>query len=248
MSVQAINAVFSHSKSHGVARLVLLAIADRADEAGRAYPGTTDICLRTNCSRRAVISARQELVALGELVVEHGGGSSDEGRHSNRYRINLPPVQPVQPVQPVHPCADHTRADRARTGARPAPEPVQTPHPNHQKPSKNHQHAKPGRFDAGSVDLPFSSAAFSEAWDTWIRHRREKRQPLTPTATRLQLSKLLAMGEARAIAAIEHSVGGNYQGIFEPKGAEKPRYSPIGMPLNEAARRQAASKPKFSLT
>jgi len=241
MSVLAINAVFSHSKSHGVARLVLLAIADRADDAGRAYPGTTDICLRTNCSRRAVISARQELVAIGELVVESGGGSSEEGRHSNRYRINLPPVQPV------HPCADHTRADQARTGAHPAPEPVQTPHPNHQKPSKNHQHAKPPRFDAGSVELPFSSEAFSEAWDTWIRHRREKRQALTPTATRLQLSKLLAMGEARAIAAIEHSVSGNYQGIFEARGAEKPRFSPIGEPVNDAARRQAASKPKFSL-
>jgi hypothetical protein len=125
---------------------------------------------------------------------------------------------------------------------------VQTPHPNHHKPSKNHQSAKPERFDAGSVELPFSSKAFSEAWKSWIQHRREKRQRLTPTATRLQLSKLLAMGEPKAIAAIEHSIRGNYQGIFEARDAEKPRYSPIGQPLNEAARRQAASKPKFSLT
>jgi hypothetical protein len=244
MSVHAINAVFSRSKSHGVARLVLLAIADRADETGRAYPGTTDICRRTNCSRRAVISARPELVALGELVVERGGGSSEAGRLSNRYWVNLPPVQPV------HQCGDSTSADHAETGAPPAPEPVQTPHPNHQKPSKNHHGAKLDRFDAGSVELPFSSEAFSEAWETWIRHRKEKRQKLTPTATRLQLSKLLTMGEARAIAAIEHSISGNYQGIFEARTAttERPRFSPIGEPLNEAARRQVASKPKFSLT
>jgi hypothetical protein len=57
------------------------------------------------------------------------------------------------------------------------------------------------------------------------------------------------MGETRAITAIEHSISGNYQGIFEARSVttEKPRYSPIGQPLNDAARQQVAAKPKFSL-
>jgi len=96
------------------------------------------------------------------------------------------------------------------------------------------------RFDAESVQLPFQSEKFSQAWSTWLRHRKEIGHPLTPTAMSRQLSKLKAMGEARAIATIEHSVANGWQGLFEPKPAtnEKPLCDPLGRPLNGAAQRQ----------
>jgi len=137
MSNRVLTSVFEESKSRGVARLVLLAIADRADDHGRAYPGTADICRRANCSRRAVISARQELVELGELIVEKTGGSSDEGKFPSRYRINL------KSVQGLHQCGDCTSADSAQTGAGFAPEPVQGLHPNPKGTQKNHREKKP---------------------------------------------------------------------------------------------------------
>lgn len=55
------------------------------------------------------------------------------------------------------------------------------------------------------------------AWDMWITHRREKRMPLTPTSTKLQVAQLVAMGPGRALAALLHSSKQGYQGIYEPK-------------------------------
>jgi len=78
--------------------------------------------------------------------------------------------------------------------------------------------------DGGAVVLPFDSTAFAEAWGMWTQHRIEKKQKLTPTAIKQQLKAMKAMGEQRAIAALEHSTANGYQGVFEPKaGAMKPK-------------------------
>jgi len=64
--------------------------------------------------------------------------------------------------------------------------------------------------------LPFASDKFSEAWDEWNQHRREKKKPITPTSRTRQFKQLEAMGEPRAIAAIHHSIAQGWTGIFEP--------------------------------
>jgi hypothetical protein len=85
MSNAALNAVWNRSKSEGTARLVLLSIADRADDKGRAFCGAKDLCQRTNAGRRTVFDALRELRELGELDV-----LADKGpRGCNRYQITL---------------------------------------------------------------------------------------------------------------------------------------------------------------
>lgn len=74
---------------------------------------------------------------------------------------------------------------------------------------------------AAAVPVTLATAEFLDAWAEWLRHRREKRQTLTPTAARRQLAKLAGMGPARAIAAIHHSVANGYQGIFEPSDQQQ---------------------------
>lgn len=64
--------------------------------------------------------------------------------------------------------------------------------------------------------LPFASKAFAEAWTDWEQSRKEKRQPIKPTARKLQLSNLESMGEVRAIACLRHSTANGYTGLFEP--------------------------------
>jgi hypothetical protein len=66
--------------------------------------------------------------------------------------------------------------------------------------------------------LPFPSEGFKAAWARWEQHRREIGKRLTPTSVRQQFAKLAGMGEARAVAAIEHSIANGYQGIYEPTG------------------------------
>lgn len=65
--------------------------------------------------------------------------------------------------------------------------------------------------------LPFASAEFAAVWEEWEEHRKQKKAKVTDVARRRQFKQLAAMGEARAIAAIEHSIGNNWQGIFEPR-------------------------------
>ena len=67
-----------------------------------------------------------------------------------------------------------------------------------------------------SIPLPFQSDEFRGAWNDWKQHRIEKRKPITPLSAKKSLSELSAMGEARAIAAINHSIANGWQGIFEP--------------------------------
>ncbi|MBD9700695.1 helix-turn-helix domain-containing protein [Streptomyces sp. ID01-12c] len=83
MSFKVTNWVWARSESRNGARLVLLALADRADDKGQAWPSVDDLAERTKLSPRAVQKAIANLVEIGELEVENGGG-----RHrSNRYRI-----------------------------------------------------------------------------------------------------------------------------------------------------------------
>jgi NAD-dependent oxidoreductase involved in siderophore biosynthesis len=69
------------------------------------------------------------------------------------------------------------------------------------------------------VALPFPTEAFKSAWADWTTHRVEKRKPITPLSAKKSLADLAAIGEARAIAAIHHSIANGWQGIFEPTGA-----------------------------
>lgn len=83
MSIKVTNWVWARSESRNGARLVMLALADRADDGGLAWPSVDDLAERTRLTPRAVRKCVAELVSLGELEVENGGG-----RHrSNRYRI-----------------------------------------------------------------------------------------------------------------------------------------------------------------
>jgi hypothetical protein len=68
-----------------------------------------------------------------------------------------------------------------------------------------------------SPPLPFASDAFGKAWGDWREHLEQKRVRTTGKATEAQLAKCLSWGEEAAIAAIRHSISGNYQGLFEPK-------------------------------
>jgi hypothetical protein len=75
---------------------------------------------------------------------------------------------------------------------------------------------------AAQMALPFESEAFCKAWESWEQHRREIKKKLTPTAAVKLLDKMRGMGEARAIAAINHSIANGWTGLFEEEQSGKP--------------------------
>lgn len=74
--------------------------------------------------------------------------------------------------------------------------------------------------------LPFHSEGFLEALRRWAKHRTEIRKPLTSTSIRTQLSQMADWGEARSIAAIDHSIAKGWQGLFEAGRSDKPSKPP----------------------
>lgn len=85
MSLDAQDWVWEHSASKNTARLVLLAIADKASGADvSAYAGTTFLMRRSRASRTSVIKAVDTLIESGELEIVLGA----TGPHGEtRYRI-----------------------------------------------------------------------------------------------------------------------------------------------------------------
>jgi hypothetical protein len=91
MSIQIMNAVWRESKSKGRARLVLLSIADHQGELG-AWPSIETLAKMVNSSPRSVQRDIQELIELGELVVEFRSAPTYGPYKANRYFVNLPGV------------------------------------------------------------------------------------------------------------------------------------------------------------
>lgn len=83
MSVRVMSWVWEHSVSIGAERLVLLAIADAANDAGReAYPAMATIARKANVDKRTAQRAVRALVQLGELSVQENAGPKGTHRYA----------------------------------------------------------------------------------------------------------------------------------------------------------------------
>lgn len=102
MSIYPIARVWDHSRQRGTALLVLLAIADRADELGVAWAGTMWLSSRARVERRQIIrtihylEGQQELIVVrarrpnGQTIVNHyivTAGASDDILEQARQRV-----------------------------------------------------------------------------------------------------------------------------------------------------------------
>lgn len=102
MSVRASDRVWSHSKRTGSELLMLLAIADFADDAGNAFPSVPTLAAKCRMTTRNVNHILVVLQDCGELEVRRNAGP----RGTNLYRITLCPS--AQSAVPLAPEADFT--------------------------------------------------------------------------------------------------------------------------------------------
>lgn len=92
MSVYVTSLVWKFSKSSGSTLLVALAIADFADDEGRAYPSVSTLATKARVSERTAQYALTELVGLSELAIERGTGP----RGCNTYHILVEALRGAQ--------------------------------------------------------------------------------------------------------------------------------------------------------
>lgn len=89
MSIQAMTWVWGLNELPASETLVLLVLADQANDEGFCWPNQETIAKKARCSVRSVKRAIDSLKKSQLLDIEHRGNSSARGRKSNVYRLNV---------------------------------------------------------------------------------------------------------------------------------------------------------------
>jgi hypothetical protein len=150
MSIAMMARVWSHSTvTDSSELLVLLAIADWADDSGVAYPKVKNLAAKSRLSERQVQRCLVSIMDRGELKVERNAGPS----MVNLYRVTISGhgdnVSPVTPVTPSNGDAGDTKGVTPVTPSRvdlspePSPEPSPGPgaHGDSVSPPKQNKYA-----------------------------------------------------------------------------------------------------------
>lgn len=112
MGVRCVRAVLERSQARGAERMVLVDLAERADDkTGTCYPSVATIAKESAITERAAQLAIRALVSAGELeVVEHGAPMPKvrQQHRPNLYRLRLvvndtSPLNPALVVNPASP-------------------------------------------------------------------------------------------------------------------------------------------------
>lgn len=101
MSNVALAHVWKHSKQTGSHLLVLVAIADAANDDGECYPGVSRLADKCNMQDRNLQRIIRDLEASGELAVDYFQGTDTRRGWTNRYRIVFDIKEGVQGSAPV---------------------------------------------------------------------------------------------------------------------------------------------------
>ena len=206
--------------------VVIVRMSDPAPKPGEPPEPPNSLAHDTGLCERQVRRAIAVLMGSG-LITRMHRGCKDGG--ASEYRINMTKpdtgvlLDEISNRAPMAGMTEQTGQIATANRTNSATKPDTGVLPNRQDTQDRLQKEKKR---AAVAALPFDSDAFKAAWANWMQHRTESRNKLTPTAARQQLAKLASMGEARAIAAIEHSLANGWQGIYEPKEHHHANHNP----------------------
>jgi hypothetical protein len=185
-------AVWDRADISSTQKLVLLALADWANDDGLCWPSIATIAAKSSLKERAVQMTIRSLEEAGFVRREEVVG------RGNRYWLRMPP-------QEMHP----------RTECTPPPQEMH-PAPALNAPNTSMIHHLTPKVISGLPDwLP------ADAWNGWIEMRKVRKKPLTERATQRALSKLDAMRLAGQDIAevLDRSTMNGWTDLYEIKGA-----------------------------
>jgi len=211
MSIKIMTAVWDREDLSSTQKLVLLALADWANDEGLCWPSINRLAIKASLTTRAVQKTIRSLEDAGFIRREEVLGKG------NRYWISTP-------LNHVHPCPTFT----------PPLHHVHTT-PERGSPNTSIIHQSTTNNIIGIPDwMP------SEAWHGWVEMRKMKKKPLTDRAATKAINKLDAMRQAgQDIAAVlDRSTLNCWADVYEIKGQLHDKQSDA-MGVTERAARQA---------
>lgn len=214
-------------------KCVLMALADRADDDGVAWPSIAWLCGWTCFSRRAVINALDELEVAGLVRIGKAAGKN------SRCEIVLEKVA-AEATHPGTTCTT-TRAGGAHGGAGGAPD---TSIDINKTSNKTRDTRAKSGFDALKVELPDWLPA--ETWADWVKDRADRKKPVTETSAKVLLRSLERLRNEGndPVTVIEQSIERGWQGFFATKDGTKPANAQqVGLAADHPVRAQIAALP-----
>lgn len=225
MSFEALSWAWAQQLKQGP-KLVLLALADYADDDGVCWPGFDALSEKTSMSRSSVVESIKALEQAGLIVIEKRADARGY-RASNRYQLNISNVRnPDSGTKVQNPDAGETKVrnsnvgnpdsgsrsqaksiasanvrnpDSGKSKVRNSESKVRNPDPNLQREPKNSSpNGDSLRERASALDLSALPADLSPAvWQDWLKHRKAKRSPITTQTVVNQIAAELG----KAVAA-----------------------------------------------
>lgn len=201
-------------------KLVLLKLADNANDKGECWPSYQHIADQCEISRRSSMRYINELINDGYLKKELRKGI--KGNTSNVYVLNLHHQAPITtPSDTVSPPPSDTQtppSDRLS----PPPSDTVSPGISHSLESVN-EVKRVAPVVAPTRKPKFDPKQFVpdtinyEAWCEWVEFRRAKRKPISEIAAKKQLGSLQKLTPEQQQMTISHSIENDYQGLFPDK-------------------------------
>lgn len=214
---------------HSTQKLVLLALADNANDQGECFPSISMLVQKCSLSDRAIQKAMGELESSNFLRRDIRTGQSTmycitDPRTWFTPERTLPPElrsppprttftpERGSPPNDVH----HTPEPRSPTPELRSPPGVNHVHPEPSEPSLNHQ-GTTKRAKPRAMALPDWLPA--ETWAMWDRYRQSLGRGWTDDAKRLSVVKL---GKLRTdgydpTVVVENAIQCGWRGIYPPK-------------------------------
>lgn len=198
-------------------KLVLLSLADNANDAGECYPSLTNIATRCEMHRTTVVHAIQSLERAGHLSRQIRAGRNTVYLVHPSLSATSSAEQPVAQNNQSLPATNQSLCATS-------PSPLINPSPseNRHKPSTRRKGGRAGD-PKNPPDEPPPSNLNVEAWHRWEQYRKQIRKPIQPPSTGAAQRKLAAFGPDQA-AVVEQSIANGWQGLFALK--EQPQEAP----------------------
>ena len=192
MSIKLMKAVWDRQDLSSTQKLVLLSLADWANDEGLCWPSIDRLAIKTSMAGRSVQRIIRDLESMGFVRRDEVLGKG------NRYWVLIPLTE-------CHPC--HSVIPPL-TESHPTPDTVS---PNT---SITHQLNTKFIIEGYPLWLPIDS------WKGWVEMRKQRKRPLTDRAKTRALTKLEALHLAGhdINELLDRSTINGWLDIYEPKG------------------------------